>query len=144
MKNSDEKVNTGAFRNVKKHYVGGGGLTHLYVNNNWNESSNVIYILSDDYDYMIYTLLLIHGGGYYWEFLVGVCRPVLQILTLFQTKKCHFPHPFSDQISKIHTHFQTVPGSQIVRETLQFPPMLILCSCFLNSADPTISKPGTG
>ena len=25
VKNSDEKVNTGAFRNVKKHYVGGGG-----------------------------------------------------------------------------------------------------------------------
>ena len=37
------------------------------------------------------------GGGYYWKFLVGVCRPVLQILTLFQTKKCHSPHPFSDQ-----------------------------------------------
>ena len=36
------------------------------------------------------------GGGYSWEFLVGVCRPVLQILTLFQTKKCHFPHLFSD------------------------------------------------
>ena len=26
-------------------------------------------------------------GGYSWEFLVWVCRPVLQILTLFQTKK---------------------------------------------------------
>ena len=25
----------------------------------------------------------------------GVCRPVLQILTRFQTKKCNFPHPFS-------------------------------------------------
>ena len=38
------------------------------------------------------------GGGvaYSWEFLVRVCRPVLQILTLFQTKKCHFPYPFSD------------------------------------------------
>ena len=24
----------------------------------------------------------------------GVCRPVLQVLTLFQTKKCHFPHRF--------------------------------------------------
>ena len=43
-------------------------------------------------------LLLPPGGGgkYYWEFLVGVCSPVLQILTLFQTKKCNFPHPFSD------------------------------------------------
>ena len=28
-------------------------------------------------------------GRYSWEFLVGVCRPVLQILPLFQTKKCH-------------------------------------------------------
>ena len=35
-------------------------------------------------------------GGYSWEFLVGVCRPVLQILTLFQTKKSNFPDPFSD------------------------------------------------
>ena len=25
------------------------------------------------------------GGGYSWEFLVGVCRPVLQILTPYQT-----------------------------------------------------------
>ena len=29
------------------------------------------------------------GGGYSWEFLVGVCSAVLQILILFQTKKCH-------------------------------------------------------
>ena len=35
-----------------------------------------------------------------WEFFVGVCRPVLQILTLFQTKKCHFSHPFSYLASK--------------------------------------------
>ena len=35
-------------------------------------------------------------GGYSCEFLVGVCRPVLQILTRFQTKKLNFPHPFSD------------------------------------------------
>ena len=48
-------------------------------------------------------------GGYSREFLVGVCRPVLQIMTLFQTKNCHFPHPFSDQASKIHTRFQTWP-----------------------------------
>ena len=42
--------------------------------------------------------------------LVGVCHLVLQILTLFKTKKsekCHFLHPFSDQTSKSHTHFQT-------------------------------------
>ena len=34
------------------------------------------------------------------EFLVGVCRPVPQILTRFQTKKCDFPHRFSDQTSQ--------------------------------------------
>ena len=54
------------------------------------------------------------GGGYSWEFLVGVCRPFLQILTLFQTKTCHFPHPFPDLASKIHTRFQTWRWSQNV------------------------------
>ena len=34
------------------------------------------------------------------EFLVGVCRPDLQILTLFQTKKCRYSHPFWDLASK--------------------------------------------
>ena len=47
--------------------------------------------------------------GYTWEFLVGVCRLVFQILTLFHTKKCNLPDPFSDQTSKIHTCFQTWP-----------------------------------
>ena len=50
------------------------------------------------------------GGGkrYSWKFLVGLYRPVLQILTRFQTKTdCNSPRPFSDQISKIHTRFQT-------------------------------------
>ena len=37
---------------------------------------------------------------------MGVCRPVLQILTLFQTKKCDFSHPFSDLASKkLFHHF---------------------------------------
>ena len=49
------------------------------------------------------------GGGYSWEFLVGVCLLVLQILTLFQAKKCNFPDLFSDQTSKIHTRCQTCP-----------------------------------
>ena len=49
------------------------------------------------------------AGGYSWEFLLGVCRPVLQMLTQFQTKKFNFPHPFSDQTSKIHTRFETWP-----------------------------------
>ena len=30
----------------------------------------------------------------HWDFLVRVCRPVLQILTLFQTKKMSFSTPF--------------------------------------------------
>ena len=46
-------------------------------------------------------------GGYSWEFLVGVCCPALQILTLFQTKKCHFSQPFLDLAFRIHTRFQT-------------------------------------
>ena len=41
-----------------------------------------------------------------WEFLVGVCRPVLQILTRFQTQKCNFLYPFSYQTSNIHTRFK--------------------------------------
>ena len=47
------------------------------------------------------------GGQYSWEFFRGVCWPVLQILTLFQTKNLTFstpifrpdilsPYPFSD------------------------------------------------
>ena len=47
------------------------------------------------------------GGGYSQEFLVGLCRSVLQILTLFQTNKCDFPLHFSDLASKIHARFQT-------------------------------------
>ena len=38
-------------------------------------------------------------GGYSWEFLVGVCRPALQILTVFQTKIFDYSHPFSDLAS---------------------------------------------
>ena len=38
----------------------------------------------------------VRSGGYSWEFFVGVCRPVLQILTL---KKCRV----------FHTRFQTWP-----------------------------------
>ena len=31
--------------------------------------------------------------GYFWEFLVGACRLIRQILTLFQTKKNDIFHP---------------------------------------------------
>ena len=47
------------------------------------------------------------AGGYSSEFSVGVCRPVPQILTQFHSKTYHFPHPFSDLASKIHTRFHT-------------------------------------
>ena len=33
-------------------------------------------------------------GVYSWKFLVEVCHSVLQILTLFQTKKMSFSTPF--------------------------------------------------
>ena len=49
------------------------------------------------------------GRGYSLEFLVGMCHAVLQILTLFGPKQCHFSHPFSDMASKFHTHSQTWP-----------------------------------
>ena len=40
--------------------------------------------------------------------------PIL-IQTRFQTKKCHFPDPYSDQTSKIYTRFQTWPlGSNYI------------------------------
>ena len=44
----------------------------------------------------LWAILLSPGGGGGRSILVGMCRPVLQILTVFQTKKCQFPHPFSD------------------------------------------------
>ena len=59
--------------------------------------------------------LLWTPGGYSWEFLVGVCCLVLQILTRFQTKEYNFPYPFSDQTSKMHTRFQTWPFRQKLR-----------------------------
>ena len=64
--------------------------------------------IEDTLLYRKLTLVLITpGGGNSSEFLVGVCRPVPQILTQFQTKIFHFLHPFSDLASKIHTRFQT-------------------------------------
>ena len=49
MKNLDEKVNIGAFCDVKKLYLGWEGLhAYIYVSNNRNISSNIIIILSDD------------------------------------------------------------------------------------------------
>ena len=44
------------------------------------------------------------GGGYSWEFLVGMCCPVLQILSPISHQKCHYSHPFSDLASKKQCH----------------------------------------
>ena len=144
---SDDKVNIGVFHDVKKQYLG------------WRDYSSICewkskwiiqhYILSDDYDDIILHPAPDPRRGYFYEFLVGLCHPVLQILSLFQTKKCHFPHWFSD-ISKIHTYFQTWSDLACSRlsdrggESPQFPPVLFSCLHFLNSADPTILEPGTG
>ena len=43
-------------------------------------------------------------GGYSREFLVGVCRPVLQILTQSQTKQCHLYTPAAPS--------KTIPNSR--------------------------------
>ena len=40
----------------------------------------------------------------------GVCRPVLHILVLFQTKKCNFPRLLSDQTYKIHAGYGSDPA----------------------------------
>ena len=47
-----------------------------------------------------------------------MCRPVLQILTRSQTKKCFFPDSFSDQTSKIHARFQTWSLAEIILSLL--------------------------
>ena len=46
-----------------------------------------------------------------------LCRTDLQIVTLFQTKKCHFSHPFSDLASRklCHHFFGSTPTKNICR-----------------------------
>ena len=63
------------------------------------------------------------SGNSWW----GVCRPVLQILTLFQIKKCHFPHPFSDMevvtkrnITRLHKTEINVIIAEIKTATKRF------------------------
>ena len=61
-----------------------------------------------DYWSTLKDILYTFPRGYFLKFMVGVRRPVLQILTLFQTKKCYFPHPFSDLAfrPKLCHHYQ--------------------------------------
>ena len=65
------------------------------------------------------------GSTYCWDFFVGVCRPVLQILTLFQTKKCDFYHPFQTLPLKIHFEFAYfaffLTHMELKRQILLFP-----------------------
>ena len=49
------------------------------------------------------------GGGVLLGILGGGVAPGSPSLTRSQTKKCNFPHPFSDQTFKIHTRFQMWP-----------------------------------
>ena len=59
------------------------------------------------------------GGGGSWEFLIGVCNLVLKILTLFQTKKCHFPHLFLDQTPKTIPFFSPGLETEIMPSLLR-------------------------
>ena len=73
-----------------------------------------------------------YPGGYSWEFLVGVCHPVLHILALFQTKECHFPHQFSDQTSKNPYPFSDLGlfSSKAPRTEFSVPKTYIMFAAF--------------
>ena len=62
--------------------------------------------------------LITPGGGVLLGILGGGVAPGSPSLTRSQTKKCNFPHPFSDQTFKIHTRFQIWPlGRSYVKVT---------------------------
>ena len=69
----------------------------------------------------------------YSGIVCGGVPPGNRILTLFQSKKSHFPHPFSYLASKIQTCFQTfgidakVKGSKSQQKTGKILPNAILC-----------------
>ena len=52
------------------------------------------------------------GGGTPGNSWWGCAARFPKFWPLFQTKKCNFPHLFSDQTSKIHTRFQTWPSGR--------------------------------
>ena len=58
------------------------------------------------------TVVITRGGGTPGNSCWGCaarCSKCYIMLYIFQTKKCNFPYPFSDQASRIHTRFQTWP-----------------------------------
>ena len=62
------------------------------------------------------------GGGALLGILGGVCRPVLQILTLLQTKKCHFPHPVSDMEVLTKLNITCLRKTEIMSSLLRLKP----------------------
>ena len=77
-----------------------------------------------------FNLTYLGNPGYSWEFLMGVCRPVLPILALFQDKKCHF-----------HTRFETwCPRNYVIITQIRMPnkkflkPLTIRILLFLSYA----------
>ena len=66
--------------------------------------------------------LLYFPEGFSRKFLVGMCRPVLQILTLFQTKKCHFPHPFLDLEMVTKRNITCLHKTEIMSSLLRLKP----------------------
>ena len=62
-----------------------------------SEVSNFQAAFHDVWDVSV-LVALTPGGGYSWEFLLGCAA----------ARFSNFPHPFSDQISKIRTHLR--PG----------------------------------
>ena len=52
---------------------------------------------------------------------MGVCRTVLQILTLFQTIKCHFPHPFSDLEGVIKRNITCLHKTAVIIADIRTP-----------------------
>ena len=56
---------------------------------------------------------------------MGVCHPVLQILTLFLDQKCHFHTPFQTCPPKIHIR---LPAWRTHKRNIRFPKEKILSS----------------
>ena len=72
------------------------------------------------------------GGEYSWEFLVGLCCLVIQILTLFQTKKCHFPHPLSDlEVVTKHNTCVYLDRNYVTTAEFRMPTKDVFLSFFL-------------
>ena len=66
--------------------------------------------------------------------ILGGCRPVLRILTLFQTKKCHFSHPFSELVSKKLCHHYLGLEQRQQKRFLNWNPFGIRIFLFLSSS----------